>query len=225
MADDIEQLMVDVRASTSGFTADVQQMRSSFDSILVDGLGRAGDVLERGLLSAIRRGSLGFEDLRRVALAVIGDIAANAVQAALGSLGSIGGGSGGFGQAGGLLNLAATLIGGALGQPGRATGGLVSAGRGYLVGERGPELFVPSSAGKIEPHAGSRGGRDVRVSIQVVAAQRGRFDACLHREDRGEFGGGRGPEFGRAPAEQQRGLPRQLARRASKSGGLAHPCP
>ena len=41
MADDIEQLMVEVRASTSGFTADVQQMRSSFDSILVDGLGRA----------------------------------------------------------------------------------------------------------------------------------------------------------------------------------------
>ena len=50
MADDIEQLMIEVRASTSGFTADVQQMRSSFDSILVDGLGRAGDVLERGLL-------------------------------------------------------------------------------------------------------------------------------------------------------------------------------
>ena len=169
MADDIEQLMVDVRASTSGFTADVQQMRSSFDSILVDGLGRAGDVLERGLLSAIRRGSLGFEDLRRVALAVIGDIAANAVRTALGSLGSIGGSSGGFGQAGGLLNLAATLIGSALGQPGRATGGLVSAGRGYLVGERGPELFVPSNAGRIEPNAPGRGGRDVRVSIQLVA--------------------------------------------------------
>ena len=169
MADDIEQLLVEVRASTIGFTADVQQMRSSFDSILVDGLGRAGDVLERGLLSAIRRGSLGFEDLRRIALAVIGDIAANAVQAALGSLGSIGGGSGGFGQAGGLLNLAATLIGGALGQPGRATGGLVSAGRGYLVGERGPELFVPSNAGRIEPNGMGRGGRDLRVSIQLVA--------------------------------------------------------
>lgn len=169
MADDIEQLMVEVRASTSGFTADVQQMRSSFDSILVDGLGRAGDVLERGLLSAIRRGSLGFEDLRRVALAVIGDIAANAVRTALGSLGSIGGSSGGFGQAGGLLNLAATLIGSALGQPGRATGGLVSAGRGYLVGERGPELFVPANAGRIEPNAPGRGGRDVRVSIQLVA--------------------------------------------------------
>ena len=182
MADDIEQLLVDVRASTSGFTADVQQMRSSFDSILVDGLGRAGDVLERGLLGAIRRGSLGFEDLRRIALAVIGDIAANAVRAGLGALGSIGGG-GGFGQPGGLLNLG-SLLGSILGLPGRATGGLVSAGRGYLVGERGPELFVPSSAGKIEPNLGSRGGRDVRVSIQVVAPRGSAAPESLQRSSR-----------------------------------------
>lgn len=184
MADDIEQLMIDVRASTSGFTADVQAMRASFDSILVDGLGRAGDVLERGLLGAIRRGSLGFEDLRRVALAVIGDIAANAARAALGSLGSLGGGAGGgFGQPGGLLNLGA-LLGSILGLPGRATGGLVSAGRGYLVGERGPELFVPSSAGRIEPNASSRGGRDVRVSIQVVAPRGSAAPESLQRSSR-----------------------------------------
>ena len=109
MADDIEQLMIEVRASTGGFTADVQAMRASFDSILVDGLGRAGDVLERGLLGAIRRGSLGFEDLRRIALAVIGDIAANAVRAGLGALS----GGGGGGQ-GGLFNLG-SLLGSILG--------------------------------------------------------------------------------------------------------------
>lgn len=179
MADEIEQLMIEVRASTSGFTADVQAMRSSFDSILVDGLGRAGDVLERGLLSAIRRGSLGFEDLRRIALAVIGDIAANAVRAGLGALG----GGGGGGQGGGLLNLG-SLLGSILGLPGRATGGLVSAGRGYLVGERGPELFVPSSAGKIEPNSGSRGGRDIRVSIQVVAPKGSAGPESLQRSSR-----------------------------------------
>ena len=181
MADEIDRLMVEVRASTSGFTADVQQMRSSFDSILVDGLGRAGDVLERGLLSAIRRGSLGFEDLRRIALAVIGDIAANAVRAGLGALGGIGGGAGG--QGGGLLNLG-SLLGSILGLPGRATGGLVSAGRGYLVGERGPELFVPSSAGKIEANGGSRGGRDVRVSISVVAPKGSAAPESLQRSSR-----------------------------------------
>ena len=178
MVDQVEQLLVDVRASTTGFTADVQQMRGSFDSILVDGLGRAGDVLERGLLGAIRRGSLGFEDLRRIALAVIGDIAANAVRAGLGAIG----GGGGGGQ-GGLFNLG-SLLGSVLGLPGRATGGLVNAGRGYLVGERGPELFVPTSAGKIEPNGAGRGGRDVRVSIQVVAPKGSAAPESLQRSSR-----------------------------------------
>jgi hypothetical protein len=181
MDDEIDQLMVEVRASTAGFAADVTQMRRSFDSILVDGLGRAGKVVERGLLSAIRRGSLGFEDLRRIALAVIGDIAASAVQAAMGALGGIGKG-GGFGQPGGLLNLG-SLLGGVLGLPGRATGGLVSAGRGYLVGERGPELFVPTNAGRVEPMA-ARPSRDVRVSIQVVAPKGAGAPESLQRSSR-----------------------------------------
>ena len=41
----------------------------------------------------------------------------------------------------------------------------MSAGRGYVVGERGPELFVPSSSGRIEQLPGS--GRDVRVAIAI----------------------------------------------------------
>ena len=165
MADDIEQLLVDVRASTSGFTADVQQMRSSFDSILVDGLGRAGDVLERGLLSAIRRGSLGFEDLRRVALGVIGDIAANAIRAGLGSLGSGGGGGGLGGGQGGLLNLVTTILGSALGQPGRATGGLVSAGR-YDCGPRATEQENQSRQHRAKSF---HGGLYTSLTIPVLA--------------------------------------------------------
>lgn len=183
--DELDELVVEVRAATAGFTDDVTRMRASFDSILVDGFARAGDVLERGLLSAIRRGSLGFEDLRRIALEVIGDIAAQAVQSALGALGGVGGGiGGGVGVGGaGLVNVLGSLLGGALGLPGRATGGLVTAGRGYLVGERGPELFVPTAAGRIEPHGAPR-GRDVRVSIQVVAPGGSSAPESLQRSSR-----------------------------------------
>ncbi len=39
-----------------------------------------------------------------------------------------------------------------LGLPGRASGGPVSSGQPYLVGERGPELFVPGSNGRIVPN-------------------------------------------------------------------------
>ena len=41
----------------------------------------------------------------------------------------------------------------------------VSVWRSYVVGERGPELFVPSSGGRIEKMGG--GGRDVRVGITI----------------------------------------------------------
>ena len=60
------------------------------------------------------------------------------------------------------------LLSGLRGLPGRATGGPVTAGRPYLVGERGPELFVPQGYGRVEPRSGG-GGRDVRVSISINA--------------------------------------------------------
>jgi hypothetical protein len=46
----------------------------------------------------------------------------------------------------------------------RAGGGDVGAGQPYLVGERGPELFVPQSNGSIVPNSG---GGDVNVKIYV----------------------------------------------------------
>lgn len=176
MADELDTLMIEVRANTQGFTADVAQMRGSFDSILVDGFGRAGDTLERGLLGAIRRGSLGFEDLRRVAINVMGDIAAQAVQAGIGSIGGSGGQAGG-----GIGGLLTSLVGSIFGLPGRATGGPVAPGRGYVVGERGPELFVPTSAGRVEPSLGGGKGRDVNVSIRIVSPQGSNQPESLRR--------------------------------------------
>jgi hypothetical protein len=41
---------------------------------------------------------------------------------------------------------------------GRANGGPVTGGTSYVVGERGPELFVPNTSGKIIPNGGSGGG-------------------------------------------------------------------
>jgi len=70
------------------------------------------------------------------------------------------------GRGGGLGEALAGLVGGL---PGRATGGPVSPGRAYVVGERGPELFVPSSSGRVEA-GGSAGVREVRVAITVNAA-------------------------------------------------------
>ncbi|GAA3785935.1 hypothetical protein GCM10022600_01890 [Qipengyuania pelagi] len=56
MDDELAPLLVEIRADTAGFASDVARMRASFDGQLLDGFARAGDVLERGLLSAIRKG-------------------------------------------------------------------------------------------------------------------------------------------------------------------------
>ena len=152
MTDDtLEPLLVEVRAGTNGFAADMARMRSALDTTLVDGFAGAGAVLERGLLAALKKGSIGFEDLGRMALQIIDRIASHAIQAGLDTLlGGLGGGAKGSGDGGGIGGLLAGGFGALLGRPGRATGGPVAPGRGYLVGERGPELFVPTSAGRVE---------------------------------------------------------------------------
>jgi hypothetical protein len=50
----------------------------------------------------------------------------------------------------------------------RANGGHVDLGKSYLVGERGPELFTPSSAGNITPNNELGGTQEITVNIPVV---------------------------------------------------------
>jgi hypothetical protein len=178
MTDTVDSLLIDVRANTQGFAADIAAMRGTFDGTLLSGFERAGNVLERGLLNALRKGSIGFEDLRKIAFNVIDSIAGQAFNSLFSSLG-LGGGSGGSGE---LLNLG-SLLGSLFGLPGRATGGPVAPGRGYVVGESGPELFVPTSAGRIETGL-SGPGRDVKVSITIAAPQGTSAPQALQRSSR-----------------------------------------
>jgi len=162
MDDGIESLVVRVRADTSGLARDVATMRSSLEGPLAQGAELAGRGIENALLRATRTGKFGFEDLKQVALSVLADIAASAIRGGLGAL--FGGGGGGGGGLGGLLG---SILGGLTGAPGRATGGPVSPGRAYRVGERGPEWFVPTTSGQVALPGAGGGGRDVRVTIAI----------------------------------------------------------
>ena len=51
----------------------------------------------------------------------------------------------------------------------RASGGPVDAGNAYLVGEQGPELFMPSSSGAIAPNAAMR--PSITLNVQARDAQ------------------------------------------------------
>jgi|GEM_PF-2436176 len=86
------------------------------------------------------------------------------IERAFGGLGTAGGGAMGGGFAG--------MIGGLFGG-GRTSGGDVSNERSYLIGERGPELFVPRTSGRIlntdqtRALASPGGGRSVQQTLNV----------------------------------------------------------
>ncbi len=162
MDDDLEPALVRVRVDNAAFARDVAAMRGELDGVLGAGAERAAVRIEAALLRATRTGALGFEELKGVAVSALDAIAGAAVKTGVESV--LGGG-----VSGGLAGALAGLLGGL---PGRATGGPVSPGRAYVVGERGPEMFVPASSGRIEAGAGGGGGavREVRVAITVNAA-------------------------------------------------------
>jgi phage-related minor tail protein len=102
-----------------------------------EAFARAGSSLAKSLARAASDGEISLAELAR---AVIG-----AAGAAL--------------KGGGLANAVAGVFSGA-----RADGGPVTGGGAYLVGERGPEVFRPASAGSVEPLGG--GGVSVTVNVQ-----------------------------------------------------------
>jgi phage-related minor tail protein len=102
-----------------------------------EAFARAGSSLAKSLSRAAADGEISLAELAR---AVIG-----AAGAAL--------------KGGGLANAVAGVFSGA-----RADGGPVTGGGAYLVGERGPEVFRPASAGSVEPFGG--GGVSVTVNVQ-----------------------------------------------------------
>jgi hypothetical protein len=73
------------------------------------------------------------------------------------------------GSLAGSANPFLSSLGGAL-TGARATGGPVSAGGAYMVGERGPELFVPGASGRIVPNSQLGGGLTYAPVINAQGA-------------------------------------------------------
>jgi len=105
---------------------------------------RAGESLVRSLARAAADGEITLAELARAVLAAVNALA-------------------GSGRGGGLGEALAQAVGSVFGGS-KADGGLVAPGAAYLVGERGPEVFRPATAGMVEPMAG--GSVTVNVTVQ-----------------------------------------------------------
>ena len=164
MSDFLDSDFAGFRSEADAMRRQVTALREEMGGPLVVEAERAGQAIERALVRGLSQGKLGFEDLKRTALAAMAEIAQAAVKVGMSAIFSSGGG----GAGGGLLGTMGSLALAFLGVPGRATGGPVSGGRAYMVGERGPELFVPTSSGRVEPMGG--GARQVSITVNVAAS-------------------------------------------------------
>lgn len=130
------------------FDDDIEQTGAAFEA-LADGpasraaqaieaaFSRTGDSIERALGRAARSGEMSFSQMTEAILRDLARLAAEQfIEKPVNDL-----------MASVLSQL--PLFGA------RAEGGPVNAGGAYLVGERGPEIFVPAGAGKINPTGGS----------------------------------------------------------------------
>lgn len=169
MDEELETLVLRVRADTRDFAAGVGEMRALVEGPLTAGVEQAGRAMENAMGRFIRSGKFGFDDLKRSALSVLAEIAQAQLRTAIGGSGA------GLGS---LISGAAMSL---LGAPGRATGGPVSPGRAYRVGERGPELFVPTVSGRVEAGAPATGSA---VTINVNVASSAAQPALLQRSAR-----------------------------------------
>ena len=132
--------------------AQVQKLKDLYKSI--------GQTVEDGLVNAIQGAIEGTKTLGEVARSVFSQISRSLIQFGVNSLlGSIFPNSRFF--------------------P-RANGGPVSANKNYLVGERGPEMFVPNAGGRIIPNSDLGGSTNVVVNVDASGSsvqgdeQRGR---------------------------------------------------
>ena len=131
-----------------------------------------------GVADALAGALVAGESLRDGLAQVFKQIAADLIQSGIHRMiGSLFlGGGGGLGFLGALL-------------PGRASGGPVRAGQPYMVGERGPEPFVPAVDGRIlsvsQAQAALRGGAGSGGTVRVIIEEAPGFAARVRTEAQG----------------------------------------
>lgn len=139
--DHLSARMEEARAALANFAAGPAQEAAD---ALAQAFESAGQRIGAALGAAVFDGEAGFKRLAKVALEELAKIALAQLQLPT----SPGGGASFFGA--------------------RAAGGAVNRGGAYLVGENGPELFIPSGSGRIAP-AGAAGAVSVHFHLSEGA--------------------------------------------------------
>jgi len=118
-----------------------------------------GSAVSDGIVNALTAAVEGTKSLADVASQTLRQVANILLQFGVNTA------LGGLSTVGGTGSIFSKLFGGF-----RASGGTVTGGRSYMVGEKGPELFTPGRTGSIAP-SGSFGGANVVVNVDASGTQ------------------------------------------------------
>lgn len=144
---ELENLIVRIGADTKPLQTALEGLDKEANASM-SSIARLGDRMASSMTNAAVRG----EGLGGVLRALARDIASVTMRETV-------------------INPVGDLLGGFIGSIfGRAGGGSVSAGTPYVVGERGPEVFVPSSSGRIESDPKAGAGVSVALNIDARGA-------------------------------------------------------
>lgn len=141
------------------FSEQSKEVKANLAGVALKGLG----TLEDGLLSIIDGTKSAKDAFKDMARSIVNDLLRMAIQRSI--TGPLAGALGGFfgapsgGSMGGVIHGSAPTV--------HAIGGSVQRGRMSVVGERGPELFMPGASGAIVPNNQMGGGGGVVVNQTI----------------------------------------------------------
>ena len=161
--DEYKKSLTDIQALQLGVVEGLKGWaitgRTTFD-LIKGGIMDMGSLIETSLTKALMEGEFSFRAFGLAVVQIIQQMITKlliqiAMQALLNSLSGFGGGAPGVGALGGGSGGVSAPGGGALAfsGPTRAGGGSVQNGQPFLVGEKGPEIFMPKKTGTIVPNS------------------------------------------------------------------------
>ena len=149
----LEKLSGDLAIASGGWEGGMETFRRAATDVsgaINQAFSNAFSSMEDAFVNFVKTGKLDFKSL---ADSIISDLARIAFRQMLSGL--FGGTTGGFNFM--------SLFGGT-----RASGGSVSSSAPYIVGENGPEIFMPNRSGSIVPNSGLGGMGGGNVNVNVI---------------------------------------------------------
>lgn len=149
----------EIQLGFKSWSDELPTMQENIQSLTKQGLNGLTDALTAGVT-----GAANFADaMKSMAKSVIDSLIKMLIQkyivdAAFGAISSFIGPQASTNRAGGYGASLGSIDPFSSSFSGKAIGGSVQSGQPYMVGERGPEMFVPNSQGSIVPNGGSGGG-------------------------------------------------------------------